>query len=228
MSSWLPLYRTAMPDLVNRPINRQYLQAETSHVQRQSSGGPAHPGHRRRHRTWQVDGGALPRVGRRSPYLRTPQDRLRRNRDRADGPSWRPASRAMASTSEIALAVDEMVETIFRGGRADRPHQQRRRQFHLAHRRAEPARLRCGRQHRHARHLLRDPCGRPALDRGKAARQRGVDHRDLGAQRLALCGAVGDEQVRDPRHDHVARQPNGAITASGSTPSRPAKSRPKA
>ncbi len=39
---------------------------------------------------------------------------------------------------------------------------------------------------------------------GKHARQRGVDHRDLGAQRLALCGAVGDEQVGDPRHDHVA------------------------
>ena len=79
-----------------------------------------------------------------------------------------------------ALAVDEMIETIWTDGPAHRPHQQRRRQFRLAHRRAVAARLRRGRQHRHARHVLRDARGRPALDRRQAARQRGVDHRDLG------------------------------------------------
>ena len=92
-----------------------------------------------------------------------------------------------------------------------RPHQQCRRQFHLPYRGTESARLRCGRQHRHARHLLRHACGRPALDRQQAARQRGVDHRDLGAQRLALCGALGDEQVGDPRHDHVAGDRMGPL-----------------
>ena len=103
-----------------------------------------------------------------------------------------------------APAVDEMVEAIFNGWPAHRPRQQRRRQFHLAHRGSFAARLRCGRQYRHARHVLCHPCRRPALDRGQASRQRGVDHRHLGPQRQPLCGAVGDEQIGDPRHDHVA------------------------
>ena len=93
----------------------------------------------------------------------------------------------------------------------DRPRQQRRRQFHLAHGRTFAARFRCGRQHRDARHVLCHACGRPSLDRRQAPRQRGVDHRDLGAQRLALCGAVGDEQVGDPRHDDVARDRMGPL-----------------
>ena len=94
---------------------------------------------------------------------------------------------------------------------AHRPHQQRRRQFHLAHRRADAARLRCGRQHRHARHVLCDACGGPALDRRQASRQRGVDHRDLGAQRQPLCGALGDEQIGDPCHDDVAGDGMGTL-----------------
>ena len=92
-----------------------------------------------------------------------------------------------------------------------RSHQQRRRQFRLAHPGPDATRLRCDRQYRDARHVLCDACGRPALDRREAARQRGVDHRDLGPQRLALCGAVGDEQIRDPRHDHVAGDGMGTL-----------------
>ena len=45
----------------------------------------------------------------------------------------------------------------------------------------------------------------------QAARQCGVDHRHLGAQRQPLCGAVGDEQIRDPRHDHVAGDRMGPL-----------------
>ncbi len=45
---------------------------------------------------------------------------------------------------------------------------------------------------------------------------------------IALCGAVGDEQVRDPRHDDVASDRMGHATASASTRLRPAKFRPKA
>ncbi len=64
-----------------------------------------------------------------------------------------------------AAAVDAMVADIFCVRAAYRSHQQRRRQFHLAHRGFVAARLRCHRQYRHARHLLCHPCGRPALDR---------------------------------------------------------------
>ena len=45
----------------------------------------------------------------------------------------------------------------------------------------------------------------------QAARQCGVDHRDLGAQRQPLCGALGDEQIRHPCHDHVAGDGMGPL-----------------
>ena len=50
----------------------------------------------------------------------------------------------------------------------------------------------------------------------------------LGAQRRPVRRALGDEQGGDPGDDHVARAANGAATASASTPSRRAKSRPRA
>ena len=77
-------------DLVNQPINRHSSRVETSHVQRSASRRPTHPRDRRRHRPRQIDGGALPAARRRGPYLRPPQKRLRRDRDRVDGPVWRP------------------------------------------------------------------------------------------------------------------------------------------
>ena len=87
---------------------------------------------------------------------------------------------------------------------AHRPHQQCGRQFRLAHAGSVAARFRCGGQHRDARHVLCDACGGQALDRRRASRQCGVDHRDLGAQRQPVRGAVGHEQVGDPCHDDVA------------------------
>ncbi len=87
---------------------------------------------------------------------------------------------------------------------ADRPRQQRRRQFHLAHRGPVAARLRRDRQYRHARHVLCDAGGRKALDRRQASRQRRLDHGHLGAQRRPVRRALGDEQIGDPGDDHVA------------------------
>src|ERR1700722_30746 len=78
------------PDLVNQLINKQSSRAETSDVQRASPRRPAHSCHRRRYRPRQVDGHALPSTRRRGSYLRPAQRRLRRNRDRTDGPAWRP------------------------------------------------------------------------------------------------------------------------------------------
>ena len=79
-----------------------------------------------------------------------------------------------------AAAVDEMIEDIFRSRSAHRPRQQRGRQFHLAHRGSVAEGVRRRRQHRDARHVLRDACGRQALDRRRAQGQRRVDHRDVG------------------------------------------------
>ena len=44
---------------------------------------------------------------------------------------------------------------------------------------------------------------RPSLDRRTSSRQCAVDRRDLGTQRQPLRGALGDEQIGDPRDDHV-------------------------
>ena len=57
-----------------------------------------------------------------------------------------------------AAAVEAMVEEIFREGPLT-ARQQRRRQFHFAHRGFVIARIRRHRQHRHAWHLLCDPGG---------------------------------------------------------------------
>ena len=46
---------------------------------------------------------------------------------------------------------------------------------------------------------------------GKTPRQRGLDHRHLGAQRQPLRGAVGHEQVGDPRDDDVAGDRMGPL-----------------
>ncbi len=110
-----------------------------------------------------------------------------------------------------AAAVDAMVADIFAAGAAHRPHQQRRRQFHLPHRRLKSARLRRHRQHRHARHVLCHPCRRPPLDRRRTPRQRGVDRGNVDRQRQPLCGALGHEQIGGARHDHVARHRMGPL-----------------
>ena len=52
--------------------------------------------------------------------------------------------------------------------------------------------------------------------------------RNVDAKRRAVRRAISDEQGGDPGDDDVARTANGDATASASTPSRRAKSRPKA
>ena len=84
------------------------------------------------------------------------------------------------------LAVDEMIETIFTEGPLTDLINNAAGNFISRTEELTPARFRCGRQHRHAWHVLRHPRGGPALDRRQTARQCGVDHRDLGPQRLAL------------------------------------------
>jgi len=63
----------------------------------------------------QIDGRALPRTRRRGSYLRPPKGRLRRNRDRIDGPLWRQGDEPRVDIRN-PLAVDEMIETIFTEG----------------------------------------------------------------------------------------------------------------
>ena len=110
-----------------------------------------------------------------------------------------------------SAAVDAMIEEIFRGRPADRPRQQRRRQFHLAHRGSLAARLRRDRQYRDARHLLCHAGGGQALDRRPASRRRRFDRGDMGQERRALRRSLGDEQIGDPRHDDVARERMGPL-----------------
>ena len=76
------------PDLVNRPINRQFPWVETMFNDQLLAG-----------RRILVTGGGTGlgksmaarflAARRRGPYLRPPQDRVRRDRDRTDGPAWR-------------------------------------------------------------------------------------------------------------------------------------------
>ena len=68
-----------------------------------------------------------------------------------------------------ALAVDEMIEEIFTDGPLTDLINNAAGNFISRTPGPVAARLRCGRQHRHARHVLRDARGRPALDRRQAA-----------------------------------------------------------
>ena len=64
-----------------------------------------------------------------------------------------------------AIAVDEMIEAIWTGGPLTDLINNAAGNFISRTEELSPARLRRGRQHRDARHLLCDACGRPALDR---------------------------------------------------------------
>ena len=110
-----------------------------------------------------------------------------------------------------AAAVDAMVEDIFRERPADRPRQQRRRQFHLAHRGSVAARLRRDRQYRDARDVLCHAGRRQALDRQQTTRRRRLHRGDMGAQRRPVRRPLGDEQIGDPGDDDVARQRMGPL-----------------
>ena len=68
-----------------------------------------------------------------------------------------------------ALAVDEMIEAIWTDGPLTDLINNAAGNFISRIGRAFAARLRCGRQHRDARHLLCDACGRPALDRRRSS-----------------------------------------------------------
>jgi hypothetical protein len=77
------------PDLVNQPIKQTILQGGKQMFNEQLlagrrilvTGGGTGLG--------KIDGRTLPRAWRRGSYLRPPKGRLRRNRDRIDGPLWR-------------------------------------------------------------------------------------------------------------------------------------------
>ena len=185
-----------------------------SHAPASIDGRPAHPRHRRRHRPRQGHGRAVPAPRRRHRDLRPAQVGLRRDRGRLAPAISRAPHRQLRrrhpgrpggrGDGRRAVAV----------GRPDRAGQQRRRQFHRPDRKPLAARLRCHRQHRLPRQLLRHPGGRQALDRRREERpmaaraavsQRRQHRHDLGRQRLALRRAVGDEQGRDRHHDQVAR-----------------------
>ena len=110
-----------------------------------------------------------------------------------------------------ALAVDEMIETIFRDGPLTDLINNAAGNFISRTEELSPRGFDAvANIVMHGTFYVTHAVGRRWIA-GEAARQRGLDHRDLGAQRLALCGAVGDEQVGDPRHDDVARDRMGPL-----------------
>ena len=140
----------------------------------------AHSCHRRRHRARQGDVRALPVARSRNLHLRAAQAGLRGDGRRAHEGARRQGARLRRRHPRCRCSrCDGRGD--FRQRPADRPRQQRRRQFHLAHAGFIAARLRCDRQHRHARHVLRDACRGKTLDRRQEQRQRRLDRRYLGA-----------------------------------------------
>ena len=173
------------------------------HVRSDPDGRPADPRHRRRHRPRPGDGRAVPSPRRRCRDLRPTQVGVRRDRGGLAADVSRAPHRHLRRRHPKRPGGRGDGRGAVAVGRTHRPGQQRRRQFRRTDREPLAARLRRDRQHRLPWHVLRDAGDRQALgrrrqvrrvDRRQAVSQRHEHHRDVGRQRLALRGAVGDEQ----------------------------------
>ena len=168
-------------------------------VQGRIAEGPAHSGDRRRHRPRQGDGR---RVSRSSAPRSSSAAGASRCATRPRSNWW--TSTAGRSTSYGVDIRDAAARR--RDGRgdlphraADRPGQQRRRQFHLAHART------CRRKGfdavanivMHGTFYVTHAVGRRWIA-GKHKGSVGLDRGDLGRQRRPVRRAVGDEQGGDP------------------------------
>ena len=143
----------------------------------------------------------------------------------------RPAARSRPQVCDVrdAEAVEAMVERDLGGRAARRAGQQRRRQLHRPHRGAvarapsTPCSTSCS--------TAAPTCTlglRPALARRRAQGHRAQHRHHLRLDRLGLRRALGDGQGRRAGDDAQRWRSSGAAAASASTPSRRARSPPRA
>ena len=121
------------------------------------------------------------------------------------------ASPATASTSATPLAVDEMIEEIFRDGPLTGLVNNAAGNFISRTEDLSPRGFDAiANIVMHGTFYVTQAVGKRWIA-GKQQRQRRLDRRDLGAQRRPVRRALGDEQGGDPRHDHVARDGMGPL-----------------